>query len=396
MSKFKRNNTKYPGVYYIMGTSIANGKPEKIYYIFYRKDGKQIEEKVGRQYQDDMTPARAARIRADRINENQLSNREKREEQKAEKWTIDKLWQSYKENNPGLRGIITDENRYKNYIEPYFTDKEPKEICPFEIDKLRVTLLKKRKPETVKHVLKLLRRIINYGENKHLCDGIGFSIEMPKVNNEKTEDLTPEQLNRLLEAIDQDHNIQAKNIMKMALFTGMRRGEMFRLKWNDIDFERGFIYIRDSKGGKDQKIPLNDETRDLLKNHPVLSEYVFPGRNGGQRTTITKQVNSIKEKAGLPKDFRALHGLRHVYASMLASSGKVDMYTLQKLLTHKSPTMTQRYAHLRDEALKKASDLAGDIINEAMNYKKVVNLEAIHHSSQLKKVVKLSSNNLYY
>ena len=47
---------------------------------------------------------------------------------------------------------------------------------------------------------------------------------------------------------------------------------------------------------------------------------------------------------------------------MLASSGRVDLYTLQKLLTHKSPAMTQRYAHLRDEALRQASDLAGDII----------------------------------
>jgi hypothetical protein len=43
------------------------------------------------------------------------------------------------------------------------------------------------------------------------------------------------------------------------------------------------------------------------------------------------------------------------------------MYTLQKLLTHKSPLMTQRYAHLRDESLKRASNLAGDIINEAIN-----------------------------
>jgi integrase len=50
---------------------------------------------------------------------------------------------------------------------------------------------------------------------------------------------------------------------------------------------------------------------------------------------------------------------------MLASSGKVDLYTLQKLLTHKSPVMTQRYAHLRDEALKNASALAGDIIDAA-------------------------------
>ncbi len=75
-------------------------------------------------------------------------------------------------------------------------------------------------------------------------------------------------------------------------------------------------------------------------------------------------MNRIKVAAGLPADFRPLHGLRHVYASMLASSGQVDMYTLQKLLTHKSPIMTQRYAHLRDEALKKASGVASDIIGE--------------------------------
>jgi integrase len=52
---------------------------------------------------------------------------------------------------------------------------------------------------------------------------------------------------------------------------------------------------------------------------------------------------------------------------MLASSGEVDMYTLQKLLTHKTPQMTQRYAHLRDETLKKASNLAGEIIKNAAN-----------------------------
>jgi integrase len=100
-----------------------------------------------------------------------------------------------------------------------------------------------------------------------------------------------------------------------------------------------------------------------LKNHPrTRSPYVFPGRGGQQRTDINKAVNEIKKEAGLPKDFRPLHGLRHVYASMLASSGQVDMYTLQKLLTHKSPLMTQRYAHLRDETLKNASNLAGEII----------------------------------
>ena len=83
-------------------------------------------------------------------------------------------------------------------------------------------------------------------------------------------------------------------------------------------------------------------------------------------TGETLEIRAIADRADLPADFRPLHGLRHVYASMLASSGKVDMYTLQKLLTHKSPQMTQRYAHLRDETLKKASQVAVDVIEETL------------------------------
>ena len=190
-----------------------------------------------------------------------------------------------------------------------------------------------------------------------------LTIGLPKVDNAKTEDLNPEQLSRLLEAIDAEPSLQLANLMRLALFTGMRRGELFKLQWEDVDFERGFIHIRDPKGGLSQKIPLNDPVRELLTHHSRTdSPFVFPGRGGGQRTDVRKQVDRIKRRAGLPDDFRPLHGLRHVYASMLASSGKVDMYTLQKLLTHKSPAMTQRYAHLRDEALKRASDVAGDIL----------------------------------
>ena len=145
---------------------------------------------------------------------------------------------------------------------------------------------------------------------------------------------------------------------------------MFKLRWDHIDYERGFISIIDPKGGPNQKIPMNGPAMDLLQNHPkTRSEFVFPGREGKQRVTACVGVNKIKKKAGLPKDFRPLHGLRHTYASMLASSGKVDMYTLQKLLTHKSPLMTQRYAHLRDEALKKAASLAGSIIEQAQQDK---------------------------
>ena len=361
----KRNKTKYPGVYYIASKSIGSAKPEKIYYITYRRAGKLTEEKAGRQFQDDMTPARASTMRSARIEGKQLSNSAKREEKKG-RWTIDRLWKEYIRQKPDLKGIRTDANRYKNYIEKPFGKKEPGKIIQLDIDRLRINLLKTKSPQTVKHILALLRRIINFGFNKVLSPALTFKIEIPKVDNCKTDDLNPDQLSSLLKAIKASSHIIAANMMLTALYSGVRRGEMFKLLWDDIDFERGFIHLRGPKNKVSQKIPLNNGTRQVFENMQRTSIYVFPGRAGGLRTDITKPVNRIKNAAGLPKDFRPLHGLRHVYASMLASSGQVDMYTLQKLLTHKSPIMTQRYAHLRDAALRKSSDLAGDIIGAAI------------------------------
>jgi len=361
----KRYKTTYPGVYYVKGVSVGTGKPEKIYYIRYRKNGKSVEEKAGRQFQNDMTPSRANGTRTRRI-EGELSNKEKRDDVEAERKTqegrktIDRLWDLYKETLTNDRTRGSDENRYNKYIKEHFGGKEPRELILLDVDRLRLKLLKTLSPQSVKHILTLLARIVNYGVKLSLCDPLPFYIKKPTVNNLKTEDLNKEQLKSLLKAIDVDDNKHARGIMKLALFTGMRKGEMLKLKWSDIDFERGFITIHDPKGGIDQKIPLNDAAKTLLEGHPHEgSEFVFPGQGGHQRTTIRGPVNRIKNRAGLPKDFRPLHGLRHVYASMLASSGEVDLYTLQKLLTHKDPRQTQRYAHLRDETLRRASEVAG-------------------------------------
>lgn len=376
MPQAQRFKTKYPSVYYIEGTDVATGKPERIYYIRYRKDGKTIEEKAGRQFQDDMTPSKAASARVRRIHGDEPSNEERREAERVAKlaeqsrWTINKLWEEYKAQKGDYPTLRTDKSNY-NHIKIHFADKEPAELLQFDIDRLRIKLSKKLKPQTVKHVLRLLNRLINFGVKKGLCTGLGFKIQMPTVHNIKTEDLSSEQLQKLIKAIEEDEDIQAANMMRLALFTGMRRGELFNLRWEDLDFERGFIHLRDPKGGPDQKIPLNAAARGVLQSHPKIkgSSYVFPGRSGSQRREVRVSVNRIRTRAQLPKDFRPFHGLRHVYASMLASSGQVDIYTLQKLLTHKSPVMTQRYAHLRDEALRRASELAGDLIDEAVNGK---------------------------
>jgi integrase len=366
----KRIKTTYPGVFYRESRRIGHKGIERIYYTVFKKDGKVIEEKVGRQYADDMTPARAAAIRADRIEGKRKSRKQLREELQEQKkagesrWTIKRLWDAYSENGTNLKGIKTYKSQYDLWIGPSFGEKEPPEIIQLDVDRLRIRMSKKKKPQTVKHALSLLRRVVNFGIRKGYCAGLTFKIEMPTVNNSKTEDLSATQLNKLLKVIGESEHPQAGPMMLMALYTGMRRGELFRLKWIDIDFERGFIHILDPKGGQDQIIPLNAAARGLLDKHPKTTEYVFSGKSKKKRWfDIRKAVNIIKTDAGLPKDFRPLHGLRHVYASMLASSGEVDMYTLQKLLTHKSPQMTQRYAHLRDDVMKRAADLAGKLIS---------------------------------
>jgi integrase len=372
--RFKTNKT---GVYYRISKRVGGTGDEKVYYVTFKKNGKVTEAKAGRQYADAMTPARAALFRAALIEGREQTPQEKRNADKAakqaeqDKWTIARLWESYKENKTTYKGVVTDQNRFDLYLSEPFGKKEPADLIPLDVDRLRINMLKKKRPATVRNTLELLRRIVNYGVNKRLCEPLHFKIELPKVNNVKTEDLSPNQLTALLAAIEEDTHPQAGAMMKMALFTGMRRGELFRLKWSDINKESGFILIRDPKGGTDERIPLNQTARDLLQNHPrTRSPYVFPGRGGKQRTDIIKPMREICKNAKLPKGFRPLHGLRHVYASMLASSGKVDLYTLQRLLTHKSPVMTMRYAHLRDEALKAGADQVDEIFKKQAESKK--------------------------
>ena len=149
----RRIKTKYPGVYYVMGVSPLTGKLEKIYYIRYRKDGKEIEEKAGRQYQHAMTPARASTLRSQKIKGNKPSNREKRESEEAKRraqvniWSIDRLWDEYKSQRPDVKSVHVDDNRYEKYIKPKFGGKEPKELIKLEVDRLRINLLKKRSPK---------------------------------------------------------------------------------------------------------------------------------------------------------------------------------------------------------------------------------------------------------
>ena len=349
----KRFKTTYPGIFYrTVNRRGKPGKQQKSFFIVFKVRGKVHEEKAGLQYDDAMSASKAARIRAQRIENTRPSPQQRRD---RARWTFNALWDEYVKQ----RGTVdhADLSRFRTYVQPTIGSRRPDEIEPRTIDKIRMENLAGKSDATQYAVLSLVTRIASFGADKALCAGLSFRIKKPRVNNEKTECLTQAELKRFFKVLAENPGDVAASL-KMALVTGMRRKEIFKLVWSDFDEELGFIHLRDPKGKKDQDIPLNKAAREIIEGQPRDRELVF-GYKDPQRAY--EYAMKLKEKAKLPKEFRIYHGLRHTYASMLASSGKVDLYVLQRLLTHKNPAQTSRYAHLRDEALKAGSDVASDI-----------------------------------
>ena len=180
--------------------------------------------------------------------------------------------------------------------------------------------------------------------------------------------MTSDELERLLAVLDSWTNRLAALVVSFALFTGMRQDEVLGLEWKNVDLENKFVTLVDPKGTP-VTLPIGGEAvkilSEALKHKPVEScPYVFPNTKGGRRVSFGKIWYRIKTKANLRKEFR-FHDLRHTFASYLASSGEVDIYTLQKLLNHQDPKMTQRYAHLLDEALRRGANVADKVFGHS-------------------------------
>jgi integrase len=328
----------------------------KSFFIRYKRNGKSVEEKAGRS-NEGWDAEIACLLRDERISGIEFKTGELQLDSASnagQLWTFTKIFEKYLRLRPDLKGRENDIYRFKNYLELDFADIAPEDVTRGDVECFRHNLQNKGlKPATVRHVLELLRRLANFAVKKNYCRGLSFKLEMPKVENQKTEELTQDQLQKLLRVLEEDPDLQVSNLVRMVLYTGMRRGELFELCWNDIDFYNKTITVRSAKNGLHPTIPLNEMAEKVLAEHAHVegsSKFVFPGPSGKKRTECKRPLLRIRKKARLPDDFRLLQGLRHVYATMLVSSGKVDLETLQSLLTQKSPLMTQRYAHFLDHA----------------------------------------------
>ncbi len=401
---------KHQGVFgYDSATKRVNGKPDVCLYITFKVDGKKTTEKVG-WASEGYTPQLAAELRAKRIRDGRhqgevKTSRDIRAEQRKTNRTLDEIKEHYFTSTRGqaIKGRKTDMRRWDLYLTT-LNSKSVKELSQLDIERIKRDMKEKDlAPATVDHALRLLRRVVNHGAEHGLCPRLGFKIQFPKVNNIKTEFLTSEESARLMETLNNWPRQDVARMVKIAMFSGLRRGELFKLKKEHLDFHHGLITIAGPKGGQDATVPMSPPVRELLEQQLTFLEdeqdrrvkryrnttrpapawedhgYLFPGVLGKQRVECGA-IDRIKKAADLPKHFRPFHGLRHHYAVLLASSGEFNLDQIGQLLTHKSSDITRRYAHFLPEAQQRAADRAAEIITAhtangtTSDEKKVVNL----------------------
>jgi integrase len=184
-------------------------------------------------------------------------------------------------------------------------------------------------------------------------------VDVIRVNDERERYLSAEEIPRLRAALDgkmyrrgtKELNrtfYRLRLLVLVALTTGARIGEIFRLTWSDVMESEGLIAIRARlKRGKVRYVPLTPELAAELRRSPRMlnDEHIFPAKRGarGERQRVEGSFETVLTIAGI-KDFR-FHDLRHTFASWYMMHGG-DLYELAKILGHANIKMTERYAKL--------------------------------------------------
>ncbi len=241
---------------------------------------------------------------------------------------------------------MEEKNTLENRLIPFFNGKCLDEIVPQNVEKYKFERIKKVKPATINRDLACLKHLYNKAIDWDLVEynpvrKIRFLKEPPG----RIRYLTSEEINRLFKNCPE----QFKPVVTIALNTGLRKSEIFSLKWKNIDFKNHILIVEHSKNNEKRILPMNSTVYNILHKYPRKDEYIFSIKNS--RRLFEKAV----EKAEI-KNFK-FHDLRHTFASYLAMSG-CNLKTIQELMGHKDIRMTIRYAHLSNAHLEKAVEKA--------------------------------------
>jgi integrase len=277
----------------------------------------------------------------------------------CKRFVEDHLHQKRPSTQTGYRIIID------GLVLPKLKHLKVAEVTFAEVDALHRKITKDGAPYQANRCLAVLSRMFN------LAIRWGWRTDNPakgiERNQERKRDryLSADELRRLGEALAKSADKQGANIIRLLLLTGARRGEVFRMRWADLELEEG-AWTKPgatTKQKTEHRVPLSAPARQLIaelrREANDDAEYVFPSRAGGHRVDIKKTWHAVCKAAKITD--ANVHDLRHTYASILASSGH-SLPIIGGLLGHTQPATTQRYSHLQDDPLRQATERAGAII----------------------------------
>jgi integrase len=221
------------------------------------------------------------------------------------------------------------------------------------------------------HYLKLCKRVIGLAQSWSVIpENVAKGLPLFNEDNTVENYLNDEELKRLMAVLQIDHNRTVALIIMLLVASGVRKNEalLAQKKYINLETRVWRIPASTAKAKKMRSLPLSDIAllvlKEAIENSDEDSEYVFVNkRTGKPYTTIQKQWERIREKAGL-KHCR-LHDLRHTFASYLANAGRT-LLEIQNLLGHASPKVSLRYSHLSQQTLMEASNTASKKITSAM------------------------------
>lgn len=363
-----------PGVYYRESfIKTHSGKPDRCFDICYRdQHEKLIWEKVG-WTSEGYSAKFAAHLRGERLRT--VRHGEELPKQKKKEVTFGEVWEKYDQwLETGKTRPSDDRGNYRHNIQDRFADKRLSQITPLELELLKTDLTKQGlAPATVKHVLVLIRQVINKAISWEMWHGENpvKKIKLPQLNNRRERFLTKEEADNVLHAVRASSE-QLYEMALLSLHTGMRAGELYSLRWGDIDYANGTIHLADPKSGRSQKAYMTASVKTLLasKKPGDREELIFKSSTGEKLKEISNTFSRIVDKLELNKgvtDRRqkvTFHTLRHTFASWLARKG-TPILVIKELMRHQSLAMTERYAHLAPDTKKQAIKGIEEIFNGA-------------------------------
>lgn len=233
-------------------------------------------------------------------------------------------------------------------------------INPKHIEDYKIQRIEQVKPATVNRELALLKFMFSLAIKwRYVKENPVKEVKQFPERKIEMKILGRDILDRLIDK-SCDH---LRGIIILAINTGMRKGEILNLRWNDVDFDKLFLFIKTSKSGVSRKVPMNALVVDTLKKVKRESDYVFCNPVTKERIADVKTAyKAACRRAGI-RDLR-FHDLRHTAATYMVTGG-VDLVTVAEILGHADIKMTMRYAHPTPENKQKAVNVLAAVFSEA-------------------------------